>query len=114
MSNEIPDALAALLTDTELQNVKAQNGWAKGTAVEVPADNPPIEYEDCWFELLNGNGRAGNFGGVRLFIIHDEETVEEHLAYPSEDAYKDAQKAAGYYAKSFERDSVDVGTPVPQ
>lgn len=83
---EIPEQIESIMQSGELGNMRNLCGWAVGTAVQVDSLGNEVErYENAWVELFNGEGRAGEFGGVRFMAVSDGE-YEEAYAYPDRES----------------------------
>ncbi len=120
----IPGQLEALFNKTELENMRALRGWATGTAALIGEDGAEKEtYEDCWIELLNGDGKAGRFTGVRFH--HVDTSVE----YDPEEPWADDGLTKGYaYGREaaatdaeppyvvitdYDQEDIDIGPATP-
>lgn len=106
---EIPDEIASMMRDDEIENMRNLDGWAVGTVVLV-GDETSRRIEDAWIELFNGEGRAGEFGGTRFMAIDDGE-YEEAYAYGSKEAMGD--RDIGWYVESYDYIDGDVGEESP-
>jgi hypothetical protein len=85
---EIPEQIESIMESGELGNMRNLCGWAVGTIIECRIDNGTlvtIEHGEAWVELFNGEGRAGEFGGVRFMAVWND-TYHEAYAYPDEDS----------------------------
>jgi hypothetical protein len=91
---EIPEQIRDVMMDEEIENMRNFDGWAVGTAIQLDAFGMEVErYEDAWVELFNGNGSAGEFGGVRFMAVPDgesDERSEEDTGDRSEPQYVEA------------------------
>lgn len=107
---EIPDQVQDILWDEEIENMRSFDGWAVGTVSLLTERDADETIENVWIELMNGNGRAGNFGGVRFLGVDSSGELREAYAYPS----KDAVNGDGWYVESFtEPADPDIGQRVP-
>lgn len=117
----VPDAVRAVHTDEEIENMVLFRGWALGTVVlaekrdgrrldpdELVDENDRIE--GAWIELMNGEGRAGEFGGVKAFAdvpgsphaeeiagIDGTEGYFETYAFATPEAFKASSQKRGWY-----------------
>jgi hypothetical protein len=113
MADEIPDQIRDMMDEAEIENMESRSGWATGTAKEVNSDGRvTTTHEGAWIELFNGDGGAGEFGGVRFMAVTDGE-YEEAYAYPDREFAERHSDPPYFYIASFNEDDVDYGKPIP-
>jgi len=109
---DVPEQIEEIMQGDELGNMRNLCGWAVGTVVQTDSLGNGVErFEDAWVELFNGEGRAGNFGGVRFMAVSDGE-YEEAYAYPDYESFRGNEP--GYYVTEWHvPDQPDVGIRKP-
>lgn len=96
----IPEQIANVMLDDEIENMRAFDGWAHGSVIETEGGDIVAEYEDCWIELFDGGGRAGVFDGVRFMTVSGDGYTEAY-AYEDEDAYDASATNTAYYVSEY-------------
>jgi hypothetical protein len=116
---EIPDRIEELMRDEEIENMRNLDGWAVGTVALVEKGTEIASVDDAWIELFNGEGRAGQFGGVRFMALCEEQAMDdfdeylEAYAYGSFSSFR-ANAGTGWYVKRYDHpDDPDVGQEAP-
>lgn len=114
MTYEIPEEIKDVLSDDEIENFTNRTGWAVGTVVKVNSDGTVVnEYRNCMIELLNGEGLAGEFGGVRVYTAESTNDFHEFYAYPEKRIAEENAEAPYCYVREFQNKDVDVGIASP-
>lgn len=103
----IPETIQEYMHDEELENMRNLDGWAVGTVVQIIDGAVTKRIEDAWIELFNGEGRAGEFEGVRFLAVHEDE-YEESYAYSSAAAMGE-KKTAWCVEEWKEPEEPDIG-----
>lgn len=86
---DFPRRIRELLDATEVDNVEHRRGWAIGTVARTDETGDVVErYENAVIELFNGEGGAGQFGGVRFMWADD--SVEYENPWDDNDGYEEA------------------------
>lgn len=109
---DLPPGIANIMREEEIDNMLALDGWAVGTVVHVEDGEEERRLENAWIELFNGEGRAGEFGGVRFMAIDpddDSEPESDHLptgyaeayAYGDEETWENNPKESGWYVAEY-------------
>lgn len=115
MSNEtpdIPDVIQEMMQDKEVENMRNLDGWAVGTVVLIEMGSQKQTIHDAWIELFNGEGCAGEFGGVRFMGKNGDGRYQEAYAYGTEEAMD--HRSTGWYVESYDYpDDPNVGDPAP-
>lgn len=109
---EIPDEIQEMMNSEERRNMRNLDGWAVGTVIQVNTIGNIIgRYTGAWIELFNGQGRAGEFGGVK-FMWAVCGAYEEAYAYPNERSAQGHEPC--YVVEEFTHpENPDVGREVP-
>jgi hypothetical protein len=110
---DVPDPIEAVLTDKECANLRSRDGWAVGVVKHINHGEVVESFRPAFIELFNGEGRAGEFGGVRFMAAVDsEEPFEEAYAYATREAAEE-QPGKVYYAVTeyLDPDDPDYGQP---
>ncbi len=110
---EIPDELAAMLEDEEIENMKTLDGWSYGRVASVKG-REIVDTFDAWIETLDGNGRSiGEFFGVRVHATDEEyfeDVASQHLpdqvplesyAYANQKKFEESTKDDGYFVQEY-------------
>lgn len=114
MSEPIPQAVAEMLDGEEKRNVRDRNGWAVGTVVHRSEEGLHRKIEVAFIELFNGDGRAGEFGGVRFMAVTDDGDLEEAYAHATEEAAEaNAEEPYWYVEEYTDPEDPDYGEPSP-
>jgi hypothetical protein len=80
---------------------------------EIENGEPIREIDDAIIELFNGDGRAGQFGGVK-FLAEDDGEYEESYAYATKQAFENSGKKTGWYVEEYNSPAnPDYGKPSP-
>lgn len=109
----VPEGFEEVLRPEEIQNMRHFKGWAIGSVTYVDEGNVGADrVEDCWIELLNGEGRAGEFGGVKAFNRREMEAprtldfpVEgyfEVYGFATPEAFEASSQTSGWYVDEWE------------
>lgn len=121
----IPEQIRRFHRDDEIRNMDHLFGWAIGTVVEVRDGEEERTIEDAWLELFNGEGTAGEFGGVRFHAVIDPEEARhqdvkdldgyiESYAYGTRDAFEERDRSDGWYVSEYQHpEDPDIGAPAP-
>lgn len=93
---EIEQRIRELLSDDEIAELEDRNGWAIGTVAMMNVDGEiEQELDNAVIELFNGDGGAGEFGGVRFTWVDPEVDYEEAWEDQGyQEAYAHASKEA--------------------
>lgn len=111
---DIPDMIRAVVPDEEIENMQNLDGWAVGHITECVENVVIRQIEDAWIELFNGEGCAGEFGGVRFMGKNDEGRYEEAYAYGSKEAAERNNDDTCFYVRVFTHPKdPNVGEPAP-
>lgn len=102
MDDTIPEQIREVLTDSEIQNIKDRRGWSKGTAVLYENDEIQRRIDDVYVELLNGEGEAGDFKGVRFMGIGEDGEYEESYAHESRETAFSESEPPFWYIEEYE------------
>ena len=109
----IPEQIAEVMYDEELQNMRKLDGWSVGTVVKRrPNGTEPVTLNDAWIELFDGNGRAGQYGGVRFMAITEDGEYEEAYAYGNKTASLGNEPC--WYVDNVEFGVTDIPDPAPK
>lgn len=109
----IPQSVAEKLRDQEIENIQNRNGWAIGKVVLIRDGEQTREIDDAIIELFNGDGKAGDFGGVK-FLAEDDGEYEESYAYATKRALEQSGKQTGWYVAEYTNPAnPDYGKPSP-
>lgn len=102
---EIPEQIKAVMHPDECDNMRALDGWAVGTVVCHEDGDEVNRIDDAWIELFDGNGRAGEFNGVRFMGVSDGEYME---AYAHGDGhYFEQDDRTGWFVESYTEPELD-------
>lgn len=96
----IPDAITELFNETEIENIRNRDGWAVGTVELVVDGDVERTIEDAYIELFNGEGLAGEVGGVR-FVAVDEGELEESYAFATRRALERSIQSEGWVVSAW-------------
>ena len=112
---DIPESVEEMLTPEEIENIENRDGWAIGDVVLVENGNVGEQtIEDAVIELFNGEGAAGEFGGVR-FMAETAGDYTEAYAYATVDAFEQSGGEDGWYVESWtDPEDPDYGDPAPR
>lgn len=111
---EIPTEIASLMNDEELDNMRSLDGWAVGSVACYENRTQIALLSDAWIELFNGDGRAGEFGGVRFMALDEDGQLQEAYAYGSFGALRE-NAATGWCVQNYRvPDNPDVGQEAPE
>lgn len=124
---EVPEAVRAVHSEEEIENMLLFRGWALGSVTYVGnGDGERIDV--AWIELFNGEGRAGEFGGVKAFTQADpgwplaEEIpgidgtagYYETYAFATAEAFEQSGQESGWYVDEWiAPEEPDYGVPGP-
>lgn len=111
-SHDIPESVREVLVEEEIENVRQRNGWAVGTVKLYDHGGVTKEIEDAIIELFNGEGSAGEFGGVRFMAEHDGE-YEEAYAYATREALIELGREGWFVDEFTDPENPDYGDPSP-
>lgn len=111
--SEIPDSIRAVLEDEEIENIEARKGWAFGTVALSVNGEVEERLENALIELYNGEGSAGQFGGVGVMATSPEGD-REFKAYATKTAFEDRGRDEGWYVEEFtDPTNPDYGQAAP-
>lgn len=109
----IPKSIREVLHVPELNNIRNRNGWAKGNVTLFEGDETRREHEGVIIELFNGEGTAGEFGGVKFMAATDGGLIENY-AFATKDAYVHSDQATGWVVTEWtDPEDPDYGEPAP-
>lgn len=110
---DIPDQIRELLSDEEIENIENRNGWALGIVVLSENGDEAERFEGAVIELLNGDGRAGDFGGVNFLAVADGE-LREAKAYATREAFENSSRDSGWFVEKYtDPEDLGYGQPAP-
>lgn len=110
---EMPQSVADVLTDAEIENIENRRGWAIGTVVLDQNGERTRRIDDAIIELFNGEGEADAFGGVK-FLAEDGGEYEEAYAFATKTAYDQSSQSEGWYVDSWtDPTNPNYGQPAP-
>jgi len=111
----VPDEIADMMYDEELDNMRTLDGWAIGSVEHRnQLGCTDDRFEEAWIELFNGAGRALDIGGVRFMAVRGGELTEAY-AYATLDA--SVGNLPCYCVVEYDRppeQDVDYGKPGPR
>lgn len=109
----IPEEIRDVLHTPELANLRDREGWAKGEIALIEDTEVSEEIDEVFLELFNGEGTAGEFGGVRAYAVTDG-NYRENYAYATREAFDESEQVAGWVVTKW-TDPVDpdYGDPAP-
>lgn len=114
MTVDVPDEVADVLREEELQNIEDRRGWAIGTVVKDEQGDVTDRIEKAFIELQNGRGRAGAFGGLKFLAVNDDGEYEEAYAFATREAYGESEQHLGWYVEEFtDPEDPDYGQAAP-
>jgi len=115
-SHEIPEQIRDVMREDEIENMENLDGWAVGrVALQEITANPEHDDEvldDAWIELFNGEGLAGEFGGVRFMAVDADGEYREAYAYPDRKSLH-GNEPGWYVQKFYQPTDPDVGPRYP-
>jgi hypothetical protein len=81
---DVPENICTMMEPEEIDNMRNFTGWALGTIQLLNKNGNIVETRDTvWIELLNGEGRARTFLGVKFIYENKVGAVSEGYAYES-------------------------------
>lgn len=113
MPDEIPDPLKRVLTDDEVENIRNRDGWALGTIALFDKGERQQTHEDAYIELFNGDGGAGQFGGVKAHAVESGELTEVY-AYATLECFEAGRAHNKWVVTEYtDPEDPDYGEPMP-